>query len=462
MTTHALLDIDLGALRRAVRGRVVGPTDEGWDDIRRPWNRRVDQRPMAVVEVGNTSDVVSAVCFAAERGLRVSTQPTGHGAGARLEDAIVLHTGRWRGVTLRPDLRQATVEPGARWGDLLAATHRAQLTGLPGTSPGLSVTGYSLHGGVGLLARPFGFAANDIIGADVVTANGQVVRADAESHSELFWALRGGGGGFGVVVGLDVRLHPAPDLYGGQLIWSFDHARVVLDGWRHWTDDLPAELTSMAAVVTLPPVPAVPEALRGQTIVAVTLCYAGRPADADRWVSFLRGLAPLLGDSLRPLGVGELGRLRNDPSEPIATRVRAETLSDLPASAIDAIVEAAAPVGDSPLGLVEIRHLGGALARPDAGHGAAGHLDQPFLVESVGYMVETPDQDGSVQACETRLAQALEPCGRGVIPASFADPTLDSDRVFDPATRRRLRAVKADVDPDNRLIPTFGFVEETE
>jgi FAD binding domain len=458
MDTRAVTDIDLRPLQEVVRGRVVGPTDEAWDEVRQPWNRRVDQRPAAVVEIGDQSEVVSAVRYAAERELRVSAQPLGHGAGAPLQGTIVLRTGNWRGMTMGPAPRQVTVEPGARWSDLLAATHPEGLTGLPGTSSGLSVTGYSLHGGVGLLARTFGFAANDIAGAEVVTANGEVVRADENANTDLFWALRGGGGGFGVVVGLDIRLHPAPNLYGGQLIWSFDHARSVLDAWRQWTDELPSQLTSMAAVISLPRLPAVPEELRGRTIVAVTVCYVGRALDADRWVSPMRGVAPLMANALRPIGVADLGSLRFEPSEPLPTRIRSELLAELSPAAVDTILDAADPSGGSRLVVVELRHLGGALATPDPGHGAAGQLDAPFIVESVGF-AGTPDQDAAIEASQAHLAEALQSCRTGATLPSLADPTRDADRVFDPPTRQRLRAVKARLDPSDRLTPTFRFLE---
>jgi hypothetical protein len=458
MDTRAVTDLDLRPLRDAVRGRVVGPTDEAWDEARQPWNRRFDQRPAAVVEIGDQKEVVAAVRYAAERGLRVSAQPLGHGAGAPLAGTIVLRTGDWRGMTMRPALRQVTIEPGARWSDLLTATHPEGLTGLPGTSSGLSVTGYSLHGGIGLLARTFGLAANDIVGAEVVTANGEVVRADEMANPDLFWALRGGGGGFGVVVGLDIRLHPAPHLYGGQLIWSFDHARAVLDAWRQWTDELPPELTSIAAVMTLPPVPAVPEELRGRTIVTVTASFMGRPVDADPWVSPMRGVAPVIADTLRPIGVAELGSVRFAPSEPTPARVRSELLSELPAVAVDAILDAADPTGRSPLAVVELRHLGGALAIPDPGHGAAGHVDAPFMLESVGF-VGSPDQDATIEGSQDHLAEALTSCRTGATLPSLADPTRDADRVFDPPTRQRLRAVKARLDPSGRLTPTFRFLE---
>jgi hypothetical protein len=214
----------------------------------------------------------------------------------------------------------------------------------------------------------------------------------------------------------------------------------------------------MAAVITLPGLPAVPEELRGRTIAAVTVCFVGRPVDADPWVSPMRGVAPLMADTLRPIGVAELGSVRFEASEPMPTRIRSELLSELPPVAVDAILDAADPSGGSPLAVVELRHLGGALAIPDPGHGAAGHVDAPFMVESVGF-AGTPDQDAAIEASQAHLAQALKSCRTGATLPSFADPTRDADRVFDPPTRQRLRAVKARFDPSDRLTPTLRFLE---
>lgn len=477
MKGRGAVDINLDGLRRSVRGRVIAPFEDGWDQVRQPWNRRVDQRPAAVVDLVESADVVTTVRYATDHGLRVSTQAVGHQAGVPLEESLLIRTSRWRELTVSPERRRATVGPGARWGDLLAATDPMGLTGLTGTSNGVSVTGYSLHGGAGPLGRRFGFAANDVVGAEVVTADGQVVRTDATSHPELFWALRGGGGGFGIVVSLEVRLHPAPQLYGGQLLWAAEHARTVLAAWSQWAGDVPPEPSSMAAVVTLPPFPAVPQELRGRTVVGVTLCHLGDRQEAERLVAPLREAAPVMADALRPLRIGDLGFLRFEPPEPVPVRMRADLLSDLPGAAVDAIVDAiglgggpgdapggrpgsgpGGPGSGSPLTVVEVRHLGGAFASFDPGHGALGPVEAPFMIEAVGFAA-TPDQDAAVVAGQGALTRALEQWRTGTTLPSFADPTRDSGRVFSPATRDRLRDVKGHYDPAGTLVPTFSFLE---
>lgn len=474
----SVTDTHLEQLRRAVRGRVIAPGDEGWDQVRQPWNRRVDQRPAAVVDLVGRADVVATVRYAVDHGLTVSTQAVGHGAGGSLEGSLLIRTSRWRELTVSPDRRRATVGPGALWGDLLAATEPVGLTGLTGTSAGVSVTGYSLQGGAGPLGRRFGFAANDVVGADVVTADGQVVQADAASHPELFWALRGGGGGFGIVVSLEVRLHPAPELYGGQLVWPAEHARTVLGAWSQWAGDLPPELSSMAAVVTLPPFPAVPEELRGRTVVAVTVCHLGDRQGGEQLLAPLREAAPIMADSLRPLRICDLGRLRFEPPEPVPVRWRAELLWDLPTAAVDTIVDTIRPGGGSegrpgggrgakpgggpergsPLVVVEVRHLGGAFASSEPGHGAIDAVEAPFMIEAVGFAT-TPDQDTAIQAGQEALTKALDPWRTGTTLPSFADPVRDSGRVFDPATQDHLREVKSRYDPTGTLVPTFSFLD---
>jgi hypothetical protein len=350
------------------------------------------------------------------------------------------------------------VAPGTLWRDLLAAAGPADLTGLVGTTPGLSVVGYSLHGGLGVLCRRFGFAANQIRAAEVVLGSGEVVRADRNDHPDLFWALRGGGGGFGVVTEVEIELQRAPRLYGGQLIWAGEQARPVLNAWSEWVRRVPPELTSMAAVMNLPPLPDVPSALQGRTVVAVTLCHLGAAAEGEPLVAPLRRVAPLLADNLRPLRVGELDRLRFEPSAPSPIRMRADLLLDLQPATVDALVAAADPVNGSPLGLVEVRHLGGALALADDGHGAVDHVDAPFLVEALGFAA-TPHLDASIASHQQRLATALDPWRTTLGIPSFADPERDGGRVFDTNTMLRLQEVKRRYDPGAVLRPSFSFLE---
>ena len=244
---------------------VVVPGSPGWDDARRAWNLTVDQRPDAVFMPGDAEEVAAAVRAAGAAGLRVAVQATGHGAGPRrnLEGTLLINTSRMRGASVDPASRTARVEAGAQWRDVgpLAAEHG--LAALHGSAPDVGVVGYTLGGGVGWLGRRYGLAANSVTAIEVVTADGEAVRADADTEPDLFWALRGGGS-FGVVTALEFRLYPVESLNVGWLVWPWEEARRVLARWAEWTDTVPEEVTSIGRILQLPPLPDLPEAFRGR------------------------------------------------------------------------------------------------------------------------------------------------------------------------------------------------------
>ena len=263
---------DLGPLRSTVSGSVLAPGDDGWDAGRQAWNVLADQQPAAVVFADSPRDVTAVVGFARTHGLRVAAQGTGHAATALepLHDTLLLKTMRMGGVSIDPVARVARVEAGALWGELAMAAGEHGLAGLSGSSPDVGVVGYSLGGGIGWLSRKYGLAANSIVAADVVTADGELVRADPAHNEDLFWALRGGGGSFGVVTALELELQPVAEPYAGSLMWPAEHAPEILHAYREWAATVPDELTSGVRFLCLPPIPEVPEPLRGRPMVDVT------------------------------------------------------------------------------------------------------------------------------------------------------------------------------------------------
>ena len=222
----------------SVSGPVLAPGDDGWDAGRQAWNVLADQRPAGVVFAESAQDVVACVNFARQNGLRVAPQGTGHAATALepLEDTLLLKTVRMGQVSVDAAACTARAEAGALWGELAVAAGEHGLAGLAGSSPDVGVVGYSLGGGIGWLTRKYGLAANSIVAAEVVTADGELVRADADHHADLFWALRGGGGSFGVVTALELELKPVPEIYAGSLMWPAEHASEVLHAYREWAE----------------------------------------------------------------------------------------------------------------------------------------------------------------------------------------------------------------------------------
>ncbi|WP_425560285.1 FAD-binding oxidoreductase, partial [Kineococcus glutinatus] len=253
------------------------------------------------------------------------------------------------------------------------------LAALAGFAPGVGVVGYTLGGGLGWLARSHGLAAASVTAADVVTADGVLRRVGPGSDPDLLWALRGGGGSFGIVTALEFRLYPITTVHAGALAWPAAEARRVLRAWRAWTAALPASVTSVARVLHLPPLPELPPALRGRSLVVVEAAMQEDAAEADRLLAGLRALAPEQ-DSFADVPVADLGALHLDPVDPTPTAGHGVLLADLPVEAVDAFADALTGPGGTALASAELRHLGGALAPERAEGGAVAALDAPYAL----------------------------------------------------------------------------------
>ena len=264
---------------------ILMPGDPGWDDARRAWNLAVDQHPAAVALPESAHDVAAAVRFAREHGLRVAAQGTGHNARplGSLDDTVLVKTARMRRVTIDPAARIARAEAGAVWHEVVEAAAEHGLAALAGSSPDVGVVGYTIGGGISWLGRAYGLAANNVEAIEVVTADGRLVRADACTEPDLFWALRGGGGSFGVVTAIELRLFPITEVYAGLLWWPAEAAAEVLQAWRDLTQsDPPEEFTSAAAVMRFPAIPDVPGHLRGRSFAIIDRHPPGRPGRGRR------------------------------------------------------------------------------------------------------------------------------------------------------------------------------------
>ena len=440
-------EIDVRGLRARVVGEVVLPGDDEWETARLAWNLAVDQRPAAVVLPETAEDVVAVVNFAREHGLRVAPQGTGHNASplGPLEDTVLLKTERMRGVRIDAAGRRARVEAGVLWMEVTAAASEHGLVGLAGSAPDVGVVGYSLGGGVSWLARKHGLSANSILAVEIVTADGRLVRADAEHETELFWALRGGGGNFGVVTALELRLFPVTDVYAGWLIWPQERAGEVLHAWREWVETVPDEITSVGRLLNLPPIPDIPEPFRGRSLVVVEATFLGTEAEAAELLAPLRALEPEL-DTFATMPASKLHHLHMDPEQPVAGRGDGMTLGELPAEAVDALVAAAASGSVSELFSVELRHLGGELARSRPENGALASFDAAFLMFAVGITM-SPELEAAVKAQVRVVQQTLAPWEAGQMYLNFREEEADARTFYAASAYRRLRQIKAEADP---------------
>jgi hypothetical protein len=441
---------DVRALREELTGAVTVAGDAGWDDARAAWNLAVDQRPAAVAEPETVADVVAIVRFARERGLRVAAQGTGHGAAAlgSLQDTMLVKTHRMRVVGIDPECRLARAQAGAIWSDVVGPASEHGLAPLAGSSHDVGVVGYTLGGGLSWLSRKHGLAANGVVAIQVVTPDGRVRVVDADHEPDLFWALRGGGGNFGIVTALEMELHPVDELCAGMLAFPWERSAEVLRAWREWTRTVPDEVGSCARIVQIPPLPEIPEPVRGRNLAIVEVaCLGGEAATADL-VAPLRALGPEI-DTIAPMGPSGLLALHMDPPGPVPGAGDGALLDELPGEAIDALVAAAGPGSDSPLISVELRHLGGALARADDRHGSLATLDADFAMYAVG-MAPHAEAVAAVNAHIEVVKGAISEWNAGYRFLNFSERPAGHD-AFPPDAYRRLRAVKTLVDPDDMI-----------
>jgi hypothetical protein len=429
---------------------IVRPNDEHWDSARAAWNLAVDQRPALVARPGSADEVAAVIDFARESGLRVAVQAEGHGAGGLAglgEDTLLLRTGRMTGVEVDPENRRVRVSAAAKWRDVTALASPAGLAPLSGSSAEVGVVGYTLGGGHGWLARKHGLACNSVLAAELVTADGRLVRADHDNEAELFWALRGGGGNFGVVTALEMELYPVPELYAGMMAWPWERTGDVLHAWRELAPGLPDEMGTWARILQVPPLPDIPEPVRGRQLVVVEVAYLGAEDAGGELLRPLRELGPEL-DTCASAPPAMLGQLHMDPEDPVPAAGRGRLLDELPAAAVDAIVAAAGPGSGSPLLSLELRLLGGALTRPAPDAGALAGLDQSVMTYAVG-MAADPEMGAAVNRHIDAVAQALEPWDSGTTFVNFLDIRADPRTCYPPEVLNRLHLVKGRYDPDD-------------
>ena len=432
-------------LRSRLGGAVLVPGDPGWDAARAAWNLAIDQQPAMVVEPQSPADVQAVVDHARAAGLRVAMQGTGHNAAplGPLDATVLVKTHRMRGVTIDADRRTARVEAGALWADVTAPASALGLAPLAGSSPDVGVVGYTVGGGLSWLCRRYGLATERVVAFDVVTADGRLLPVSRDAEPELFWALCGGGGSYAAVVAMEFELIELEAVYAGALIWPWERADEVLHAWREWTQTAPERVTTAASIVQVPPLPDVPPFLRGRGLLIIDGASLGDEETAAAVLAPLRALGPEM-DTFAMVPPAALSHLHMDPEQPVPGTGNGAVLCELPAEAVDALVEAVGAGSGSPLLKLEVRHVSGALARSRTG--ALSVADGAFLVYGVGMAMDP----GLVHAIDTHLDRVLrlvEPYRAAHQLPGFSERPTAPETFFPPATLDRLRRIKADVDP---------------
>jgi hypothetical protein len=435
-------------LKSLVQGRVLLPGEEGYDAERAGWNLAVDHHPEVIVVAAAPEDVAAAVRHAASTGLPVAVQATGHGPSVPADGAVLISTRRMTELEVDPEAASVRIGAGVKWEKVIEEAAQHGLAPLVGSTPDVGAVGYLTGGGLPVLGRRYGFAADHVRALELVTADGQLRRATADEHPDLFWAVRGGKGNFGVVTSVETDLMPVERLYGGGLFFPGAATREVLGGWLAWTESQPEEMCSSVALFRFPDVPGVPDPVRGKFVVHVRIAYTGWPAEGERLLGPLRALEPVVDTADIPYT--RIDEIHSDPTEPTPIRDRGTLLRELDNRAIERITALAGPGVELPPGMVEIRHLGGALGREPEPANAIGHRDAAFSL--VLGMVTLPGQDERVDGIQQTLIESLRPWDTGAALPNFLGADTQPHQVraaYSDADYERLRAIKAAYDPLN-------------
>ncbi len=451
--SSAVRSLDLDTLRAASQGPVIGPGEDGWDAAREAWNLTADQHPVAVAAVTNVRDVVAAVDFARQNDLRVAAQATGHAATAieDLDQTLLVKTLRLGEIEIDPVTRQARVGAGVLWGDVSVAAAEYGLAGLGGSSPDVGVVGYALGGGIGWLSRAHGLCSNSVTAIELVTAEGELVRADRDHEPDLFWALRGGGGSFGIVTALEMSLVPLKEVYAGGVFWAAEHAAELLAAYRDWAREVPVEMTTAFRFLCLPPIPEVPEPLRATPVVNLVGAFEGDAAEGARLIDKLRAVAPPMMDAFATMPAAGLCHINGDPEQPTPGMTHQTVIRELTDDAIAALLKTAGPGSESPLLAVSLRHLGGALATAPDGAGCLDALEGEFAMYGVGVPF-APEMAGPIATHLDKVVDAVAPWSTGVDYLNLAERPSDSSKAFAPDVYAKLVEVKNAVDPDDLFL----------
>jgi len=444
MTNFANLTID---------GRVATPGDPDWDEARTAWNLVADQRPEAVVFAASAADVAATVGFAAENDLRVAGQGTGHGAAALgpLDETILLKTERMRRIDVDPGARTARVEAGVLSMELSAAAGEHGLSFLPGSAIDVGVTGYTLGGGLSWLGRRHGFACNNVRAIELVTAAGEPLTVDAGNEPDLFWALRGGGGGYAIVTALQLDLLPIADVYAGALLFPAEVGAEGVRAYRDWAADVSEDVTSVVRFLRPPPMPDVPEPIRDRPLLTIDAACIGSREEGEATIAPLREIGEPIMDTFDQIPTAGLGKIHMDPEQPVPGLGNHATIRELPDEAIDAFVAFAGPESGSPLLLAELRQLGGALERPAEGGGALDKIDAAFVMLGIGLPM-TPELGQAIGAHLDRMPEAMGPWAAEGGYFNFAERPCDADAILPAETCAHLAEIKRRYDPESRIV----------
>lgn len=440
--------LSIQGLMEGMRGEVIGPADRGYDDARGLYVTGFDFRPAAIVRVADAADVARAVRFAAAEGLELAVRSGGHSLAGHsgTNGGLVVDLTAMRTMDVDASGRTAWADAGTTAGVYTRAVGEHGLATGFGDAPTVGIGGITLGGGVGFLHRAYGLTIDSVLAAEVVTADGEIVRTDAGSHPDLFWAIRGGGGNFGVVTRFRYRLHAVDNVLGGMMI--LPGTPTVLDGLLAELVAAEDDLSAMVAVMIAPPIPGFPPEIHGKPVIMALLVHCGDPAAGERALAPIRALATPIVDAIHPMPYARIYDAEGGPPHPVAMAGRTMFLDNFDLAAAEAVFDGLRR-STAGMSVVQFRPLGGAVARVPDDATAFPHRNRQFI-SLVGAMYERSEEREAHEAWAEGLAGRL----RGEDGAAYIGFLSDVDskgvrEAYGPAAWDRLRAVKRRYDPTN-------------
>jgi FAD/FMN-containing dehydrogenase len=448
MSSSALTtSLSIPALRSTVRGRVIGPDDADYDTARMVFLGDVDRRPAVIVRPVDADDVAAVIALAGETGLDLAVRSGGHSAAGHgvADGGIVLDLGDMRSIDIDIEGQTVWAQTGLTAVELSTAVGAHGLAVGFGDTGSVGIGGITLGGGIGYLVRKYGMTIDSLLAADIVTADGETLRVDASSHPDLFWAIRGGGGNFGVATAFQFRLHAVPEFTGGMLM--LPATAEVIASFIALAEAAPEELSTIANVMPCPPMPFIPEAEHGKLVVFGLMAYAGPPDAAERALAPFRALATPVVDMVHPMPYPEIYPPEDDSYRPLAI-ARTMFVDRVDTAVAETILEHL-KASDAAMRAAQLRVLGGAMARVPADATAFAHRDSKILVNIATFYTGPEDRDRRAAWVEA-LSAALRQDDAGAYVNFLADE--GEERIHDAypgETWDRLAAVKRRYDPDN-------------
>ena len=429
-------------------GELIRPAHDDYDTARQVYNRAFDRHPALIVRAADAADVIRAVSFAREYALPLAVRSGGHSMAGHgsVDGGLVIDLGRLRGLSIDAARRVAWAQPGLTWGEYATQAQAYGLATSAGDTSSVGLGGLTLGGGIGWMVRKDGLTIDNLLSVELVTADGRLLRASADEHPDLFWALRGGGGNFGVATAFQYRMRPAGTIFGGAVVYPA--TREVLRGWADYAQQAPDELTSIAFVMPAPPAPFIPADQVGKLVAIIGLCAVGDLAAAERTAAPLRQLGTPVADLCGPMPYPAMFALTEEATHPQPHAIRSGYLQGLDDDVLEAVIEHGNQM-PFPFGLIQLRALGGAMARVPSDATAFAHRDKPFLAAVIGGAAEPAQYEPQRQWTE-RLWGVLRPQAQGAYMNFLEDEGAERVReAYSPASYARLVATKRRYDPAN-------------